>query len=483
MLLLMQMLTKKSFSQELSSPQNLPLNSIYQVPQDIFIHSDTETVQHLGFLPLLSSRVKYQGPLLKFTNSDRKSWFARKSFDEHWIQYDSNSIYLSIDPVVDFEFGKNLSQDAREDVSLYKNVRGFMLRLNLGSKIAVSSTFRENQVVLPNYLHRRTRINRVAYGQGRIKQFNDDGFDFAMASSNISYSPNERFNIQFGHGKHFVGYGMRSHLLSDLAFNYPYLRLNSNWFDGKLNYQNLYTYFQEIERLQNNALTEGLFRRKQGSFHFLDFAPTKKLNIGIFEGLMWTSLDTSGRRQMPINYYLPLAFLNTILEGEEQKGNSLLGFNAQYQVLKYAQLYTQIAMDGVSFKSRGFQAGLNVWLKKLPLKFSAEYNSSTVLDFQNQFSHYNESLGSPVQQGGEEFLLRALIHKKRWVSLIQGNQISYKTGKIQYAEFRQSYIINTSSQLSFHAGIRYRIEEHASNKLNMVYFGLSTNLQNIYLNY
>lgn len=59
-----------------------------------------------------------------------------------------------------------------------------------------------------------------------------------MASGYVSYSSNKHFNFQVGHGKHFVGDGYRSLLLSDNALNYPYARITSTF--GKLQYTNLY---------------------------------------------------------------------------------------------------------------------------------------------------------------------------------------------------------------------------------------------------
>ena len=77
----------------------------------------------------------------------------------------------------------------------------------------------------------------MAYGQGRVKSF-EEGYDFNMASSRITYTPTDYLNIQLGHDKHFIGNGERSLLLSDLSFNYPFIRLQSDWLNGKLKYQN-----------------------------------------------------------------------------------------------------------------------------------------------------------------------------------------------------------------------------------------------------
>ncbi len=97
-----------------------------------------------------------------------------------------------------------------------------------------------------------------------------------MASAYLSVSVNKHINIQAGHGKHFVGNGHRSLLLSDLAFNAPFLRVNSNWFNGKLQYQNLYTVYQDLNRLSTTTVSEGLCERKQAATHYLEFSPNHK---------------------------------------------------------------------------------------------------------------------------------------------------------------------------------------------------------------
>ena len=60
-----------------------------------------------------------------------------------------------------------------------------------------------------------------------------------MANGHVSYQTSKHFNFQFGHGKHFIGDGYRSMLLSDNSFNYPYLKITTDvW---KVSYVNLYS--------------------------------------------------------------------------------------------------------------------------------------------------------------------------------------------------------------------------------------------------
>ena len=65
-----------------------------------------------------------------------------------------------------------------------------------------------------------------------------------MSSGYVIYRPNNMFTLQFGHGKHFIGNGYRSLLLSDNSFNYPFLRIQTTF--GKIQYTNLYAELQDI---------------------------------------------------------------------------------------------------------------------------------------------------------------------------------------------------------------------------------------------
>ncbi|MCB0801627.1 MAG: hypothetical protein KDB74_00895 [Flavobacteriales bacterium] len=470
----------KGFSQQ----QNISLQNSFQIKFEKALIADSN-FQHIGFQPILQSRVKSDPPEnLKFNKLDEKSRLSRKLFHEHLILYDSGDISMSLDPLFNFEFAEDRGESAR-DVNHYVNMRGFLFRLNLGKKISVESTFRENQSIMPTYLHLRTRKTRSAYGQGRVKAFNKDGFDYAMASSVLSYSPSQRFNIQAGHGKLFVGYGHRSLLLSDLSFNYPYLKLNSTWFNERLQYQNTYSIYQNLVRLQTNAESEGLLERKQAATHYLDYAIHQNVNIGIFESVIFPSLDTSGNVSIPVNYWVPIMFVNSIVEKDKNTNNSLVGINYNVKLFKSLQIYGQLASYGLSSEKPSIQIGSKYYFKQQPIRLQVEYNSIAKNKLPTLFTHYNESLTVPYGQNTDELYASIVFHKKRWLTKIEGNRImdnQYKT-EVNYVDFQQSFIINQASNLAIKGGIRYRLEVLTKTEMEFIYFGLSTNLQNLYFNY
>jgi len=473
---------------------NIPLNQSFNVELERAIVGSDEII-HSSFKPILvrDSRNSDKVDALQITKSG-KSWVGKRLFHEHFIWLDSGDVRLTIDPIINFEFGSDDQLDNRDNPNLYKNTRGFVARLQLGKKVALESTFRENQAVLPYYLHERTRLSGVAYGQGRVKTFKDSGFDFAMASAYLSVSPNERVNIQMGTGKHFVGEGHRSLLLSDVAFNSPFLRVNTNWFKGKLQYQNLYTLHQDLTRLESTTNSEGLFERKQAATHFLEFSPHHKLNIALFESTIFPSLDTSGNIPVGINYWVPVIFLNTLLENDKSKGNNKVGLNLNYRMVRTIQLYGQLALQSGNVN---YQVGTKVFPYK-NIMLQAEFNKVSAQSRSNLFTHYNESLAHPVYYESSEVIGIAQFQHNRFLTRAAANVILNENIDVTVIDFRQSYIVNPSYNFTLQFGIQMRIVDNFNGiprtqtfseigalglQSNFIYFGLSTNLQNIYTNY
>ncbi len=470
-----------TFHETYGQQQNIPIQHFYQ------IDLEKEWVNASGykltsFQPLLQSRIDHKTlQTFNFPDSKRK-WLSKKLFHEHFIQYDSSEIQFFIDPICNFESGSDYGRNER-DVNHYINTRGFQLRLNLGQKLSAQTAFRETQANLVSYIHDRTLRSRDAYGQGRVKTFGDDGFDFSMATSAISYSPSSNINIQIGHGKHFIGQGHRSLLLSDQSFSYPFLRLNTSWLGGRLNYQNLYAIFQDIIRLDSDFETEGLFVRKRGSFHFLEFGVNEDLSVGLFEGTVWHDLDTLGNHQVGLNYWLPIVYLNSILGTNLNENESTVGLNLNYRGLKNFNLYGQLASYGWQDIEASFQLGAKYYPDFLPIRLQIEYNSLGAQNLTGLYTHYNAALDHPLGANAEEYLASLVYKEGRWLTSFQANLIQHTKATIKYTELRQSYIVNPSSRMTLTGGIRFR-ERTVDNAETLYYFiGLTTNLQNLYFDY
>ena len=231
----------------------------------------------------------------KQTKDKSKSYISRKLKNESFIIVNdtADKFYLTIDPLFNLEAGADFADTTHE--KLYRNTRGFLIRGDIGEKISFESSFYENQATYAKYIDEyiastnnlfpQTNNSNYNYavipGQGRSKTFRKNGYDYAMASGYISYSPNKIFNFQIGNGKHFVGDGYRSLLLSDNAFNYPYARITTTY--KNIQYTNLYTSFMNLTDggVKTPANTERLFQKKVGSFQLLSFNLFNHLQLGL----------------------------------------------------------------------------------------------------------------------------------------------------------------------------------------------------------
>ena len=159
-----------------------------------------------------------------------------------WITYKQDDFEFTIDPLMNFEIGR----DADYDNLSWVNTRGIILNARLGKYVFVTTDFYENQAKFYDYRRDVVSSTKSIPGQSSYKTFKDDGYDYAWADATVTLQPDEHFDITFGHGKNFIGDGYRSMLLSDVAANYPYLRITTDFWNIK--YVNLWAQFQDFTK-------------------------------------------------------------------------------------------------------------------------------------------------------------------------------------------------------------------------------------------
>lgn len=475
--------------------QNLPLNKQFFIPQEVIINQ-SDVVLHSSMQPLLQSKLKavplqknYSADTSYFLSSIKKnrrperSLLARKFLYEHLFVVDTNDFYLSLDPIFNFELG--MDQAADTDEMLYKNMRGFMLRADLGKKVSFYSDFRENQAKFPDYVSQKVDRTSVALGQGRVKNLDDGSYDFAMASAYVSYSPSEYVNLQIGHSKHFIGNGYRSHFLSDEAFNYPYFRSATELFNSRLQYNNLYTSFQDLNRLDFKD-REGMFERKMGNFIYLDYALSKDVYLGLFEGRIWPTIDSTGPLNLNPMAFNPLILVNSLIYGGDNASSGMMGLNFRWDVINSAQLYAQFALGLNEDKRSSFQIGTKLY----PFKnffVQAEYNSKST-DLSNleraSFKHYSENINFANSQLNNEIFLRTTYIYKRIIADLKLNIMDYNEMNAFFTDICAAYVLNPSTNLSVNIGAQFRNELKGNNAESQIfYLAIRTNLQNVYYNF
>ncbi|MCC7301545.1 MAG: hypothetical protein IT233_02785 [Bacteroidia bacterium] len=449
------------------------------------------------------------------------SWLKRKLLHEHVfvIRDSANRFHFTIDPLFHFQLGKD--QEDSTGQNLYQNSRGFRVRGQIGKDFSFETSFLENQGRFNPYIDSFVQLHGVIPGMGRWKSFDTTDYDFAFSSGYFSWQMCKHFALTAGHGKHFVGEGYRSLLLSDNSFNYPFLRLSHFW--GKWQYTNVYAMGMNLHSggVQTPPNTERLFQKKPMAFHTLSWKPHRKFELGLFQGLIWTVSDTLNRLEMGAGYFLPVMFVAPVMYDLNTEKNVWLGINFRAEAAKGLFVYGQLVLDGsgssVEQKKSGFQFGikyLNAFTVK-NLMLQLEYNlvnhftyASPVVD--QNISHYNQPLAHPLGAGFKEVvgivdykIKRFVLHGALiaaghgqdvpggnagffiWASDSTYNSSSFISVRSMNMNGYVGYLVNPSYNFQIAAGARIRQRQGDAFSQNSFEFflALRTHLWNQYLDF
>ncbi len=483
-----------SFAQELPLSRNFTgtlMGDLYQ----------SDSLINYSVKPLVPNfhNFEYQ----KLPRRPYRSYVARKLFFEPFIIIDTSDFYVTIDPLFVLEGGRDL--EAIEKKALIQNTRGFQVKGNWKGKLTFSASFYENQASYSSYLERFIDEVGVVPGQGRVKNFKDGGYDFAMASARINYIPNSHFMISLGQDKNFIGEGYRSMLLSDNAFNYPFVSAHLNLFKRKLNYFSMIAGLQDLVRVDGFAQTESIFSRKTASVHYLEYNPLPSIRVGFFESSVFVDAlakQGDGPRNTANYMFLnPIIGINSLAA---EKNDSLVhttqGINLSMRPLEAVMLYSQLTMSEFDLKSTAIQVGAAYsGIKGLLWRF--EWNQSknnvvgTLAESASQ-THYNQFLAHPYGQRFSEILTIAHFKVGRFVSELGGSYVVYnkKFNTFPYLNSDEQiigrgevgYVVNPATNMQFTLGVLERFgkirgtSSDFSQNTRYIYISFQTALINRY---
>jgi len=503
---------------------SFPLEDYYQAEIERRFLNDSSDHdfygQHLSSRPILQSRTAADSIYADY--SKQYYWLTQKIFKENFLIFQGSDFWCAVDPIVDLEGGHDLFIDSMH--LKYWNTRGIRVQAKFLDKIGFVTEFYENQAKVPDYqsalfkdhgefilsggLTTYKQTNAVIPGYARTKPFKTTGYDFAFAQGYLTIEPNRFFNLRAGNGNHFIGNGSRSLLLSDMACNYPFLKMETNFWNNRIQYHVMYNLMTNLYRLAYFTTPESTYERKIGSFHYLDIAVTKNLTVGIFEGAVWRHTDSLGTGEIDPMFGNPVIGLNSILKSTDSANyNSILGLNVNFNFFRNS-IYGQVVYDHKTISA--FQVGIKSYDVLIPkLDLSAEYNhaeQNTYLSNNRRynFSHYNLPLAHPLTAGFDELLFKISYQYNRWffqnstvyyaqpqndstnlgtdilqaqstVSLNMFNQTN-----VFYNQFEAGYRFNKRYNLQAVAGYIYRTDNKSVNAgiTQYVYAGIRTRLKN-----
>lgn len=339
-------------------------------------------------------------------------WFYRTP--AHLLEVRTKMFYANINPIIHFKVG--YERFGNEGKLVFLNRRGAAIRGNIGQRVYFYTDIIETQAAFPNYVERRTNRDFAVPGAGFFKQYDSSlkpgndtsGVDYLLAEGYVAVDlMKDHIGIQFGHGRNFIGDGHRSLFLSDYSTNYFYLKLNTRvW---RIHYQSIFA-----QLTQNYGITQRAFDlalpKKYMAAHHLSINILKNLNIGLFEGVIF-----SRGGQFDIQYLNPIIFYRAVEQAVGSPDNVVIGLNWKWNFLKRFSFYGQFLLDELSIGDLarlgggwwGNKFALQAGLKYIDafgvdhLDIQGEFNMSrpytyTFRDSTANYTHYNQALAHPL---------------------------------------------------------------------------------------
>ncbi|NND61903.1 MAG: gliding motility protein RemB [Flavobacteriaceae bacterium] len=392
---------------------------------------------------------------------NKTSWFGRKWWNEHMVTLKGKDYWLTLDPGVDLQVGK----DTEADIDTYNNTRLVYAQGGIGKKINFFAVIYESQGRFADYFNRFAEARKPDGGnpaiipaRGIAKEFKTDSYDYPIATGHVSFTPSKHFNIQLGHGKNFIGDGYRSLLLSDNSSPYPFFKVNTTFW--KLKYTNTWMSLRDV---RSEVTADGSFRTKYMANHYLSINVTKRWNVGLFESVIW---ENDNDRGFDFNYINPVIFYRAIeFSTGSRGGNALIGLSSKFKFTDRVNAYGQLIIDEFSsgdifggkgsYKNKvGYQIGAKYYdafgVKSLYLQ--AEYNrvrpytyshNSVVLNY----GHNNQSMAHTLGANFSEFIAIARYQKGR----------IFGDAKVVLA--KRGFEFNTTEDMAFYGGNIYGTED------------------------
>lgn len=301
------------------------------------------------------------------TNESRrpilKHFYRRKS---DFYSVSTEDFDLHVNPVLYIGAGK----DSRRREMLYVNTRGVELRGMVDRKVGFYTYLTDNQAMLPSYVSEWKATTGVVPHEGFWKSYKEgQAVDFLHARGYISFEATKSINVQFGHDRFFIGNGYRSLIFSDFAP--PALFLKGNVKVWKLNYLFL---LNQMTANNNARDGSGLFTGYPSKFvalHHVSLNIGKKLNVGIFESVIFSPDDSVGTDHFRLEYLNPIIFYRAIEQQNGSTDNVLLGFDFKWNALRNFSLYGQFLLD--EFVINNIREGNGWWANKFGVQLGGKY--------------------------------------------------------------------------------------------------------------
>ena len=422
---------KKFDNPQFKSHLNIPFSHSYYAKFDAALNQ-LGANNHTASKPFTYNDVsKYYNleAVNKSLMKSENSWIERKLWNENFVEIQGEGYWFTLNPILDLQIGKNSSSDIKYT---FVNTRGIQINGGLGEQLNFTTTIFESQGRFADYYNRYAESIKadgsnpaIIPGIGISKRFKTDSYDFPLAEANIAFTPSRFLNLNLGYGRNFIGDGYRSLLLSDGASPYPYVKLNTTFW--KIKYTNVYTWLKDV---RTEVLEDRTYASKFSASHYLSWNATKRLNIGLFESVVWSNDNNRG---FDMSFVNPIIFYRSVeFASSSRSGNALLALTSKYKVNNQINVYGQFLVD--EFALDDVKAANKSWRNKFGYQIGAKYfNAFNIENLLLQveynvvrpyvyahsepitnYGHNNQSLGHNWSANFKELIGIGRYHKGRY---------------------------------------------------------------------
>jgi hypothetical protein len=260
---------------------------------------------------------------------------------------------------------------------------------------------------------------------------------YALVRGSIYWRPLQWLTFRTGNDKNFIGDGIRSFLLSENADAYPFFQTRLNiW---KINYSHQVMFLRDlVPGLGSKRFT------KYSSQHTFSLNATKRLNVYIFEAVVWRKQDSLRYRGFDMNYLNPFLFFRPVEFNMGSPDNVLMGIGGKWRIGGKSFIYGQLMLD--EFRLQEIKANNGWWGNKYAYQIGfktysifknhksmlvAEYNHCRPYTYAHTYSLQNygyltQSLAHPQGSNFREAIAQFYISlPKRWFVRLEGQFIRF----------------------------------------------------------
>lgn len=309
----------------------------------------------------------------------------------------------------------------------FRGGAGFWADVDLGTKLNFHFDAQGWGDRLPTYLDSLARATQVTAGEGYARG-NTELYAHHDWNANLSWDAHKYINITAGRGKHAFGEGYRSLFLSTEAYSYPYLKISTTLW--RIKYVNLFAMMNDIRGAQGNWNN---FHKKFTSMHYLSWNATDRINVAVFEAIVWSAGDSLYPRGFDVNYLNPVLFYRPTEFQIGSPDNALLGFAVNIKAGKHVLFYAQAMLD--EFLLRQVRSGQGWYANKQALQLGVnahrvfgveglhlrgEWNyirpfMYTHSDTRQNYAHMGQPLAHPYGSNVQEALAHGDLQHGRWL--------------------------------------------------------------------